>query len=193
MRRLFVGLLAAAATATAAQELPQTVELSRTTLQRCGDVQLRVFAGLINIGRAGLYLQDCGQHERVMGDVAKQYSVHLARSADGDRLTRMAREGLEENHTEATRDRLAATFSCMTGAYRDAEKGRRYDVRYLPGHGLQLWLDEELLADCPCGPDGARYFSIWFGDEPFNTEMKETLLEQARNAASRPPAGESAR
>lgn len=183
MRRLLAPALLALSAATPAQELPSSMEWDETTVQRCGEVTLRVFGGLITIGNAGLYLQDCARTDRIMDNVPQQFSVHLARDADGGRLTRMAREGLEDNLAEATRQQLTETFRCMTEAYRDAEAGRRYDVRYLPGHGLQLWLDDELLADCPCGPDGARYFSIWFGNDPFNAKMKEALLQQARRSA----------
>ena len=181
--RLLAPLLLALPAATPAQELPSSVDLDETTIQHCGDVKLRVFGGLITIGKAGLYLQDCARTDRIMDNVPQQFSVLLGRDADGERLTRMARDGLEDNLSESTRQQLDDTFRCMTEAYRDAETGRRYDVRYLPGHGLQLWLDDELLADCPCGPEGAGYFSIWFGNDPFNTKMKQALLQQARRTA----------
>ena len=67
----------------------------------------------------------------------------------------------------------------MNRAYRDAATGDRYDIEWRPDEGLRLRLNGETLAQCPAPSAAASYFSIWFGDAPFQSRTRDALLEQA--------------
>ncbi len=158
--------------------LEPSLSIEGRTLKLCGEVTLRAL-GLFKFGYGGLYLADCNDYTRVTGNVAKQWSVLLTRNAKGSKLSDIADEALEDNFNEQQLAALDSTFSCITDAYRDAAKGSQVDVRYIPGTGLQLLQDQELLADCGGGAGAAEYFRIWFGEKPFNKSLKKRILEQA--------------
>lgn len=180
-----IGLLSITATAQDDKDyrLPVQITAGDSQLQLCGEVALRAVLGIFKYGYGGLYLSKCADYENITGDVPKQWSVLLTRNADGETLTDIAEESLEDNFNDEQLAALDNTFSCITSAYTDTSKGGQIDVRYLPGTGLQLWRNEELSADCGGGAGAAEYFRIWFGDDPFNDSLKEDILEQAAAAS----------
>ncbi|MCG8464995.1 MAG: chalcone isomerase family protein [Xanthomonadales bacterium] len=171
-------LSAADLVATVVQEEPTPSDASfvnSDTLQECSRVKMRVFGGLITIGEASLHLSDCADAQRVLDPVPKQFSIDLSRDASAQRLQAMADDLIEENFSPRDKQR----FHCITQSYIDAEAGSRYDVRYIPKLGLQLWLDQQLLAHCPEDAKPEDYFAIWFGHKPFNKKLKQRLVQQA--------------
>lgn len=145
----------------------------------CSELELRV-AGLFRVGTAYLYLDQCeGASERVLESVPKQFSLHLARSFSGEDLAETARSTLRDNLGLGSDEDLPATLACMAEAYIDADDGDRYDVIYQPGEGLAMFLNNELLKTCEDSGDAAKYFMIWFGEQPFHRRMRDRLLEQA--------------
>lgn len=151
-------------------------------LTECASVPMRVFGGLINVGNALLYLHECRDATKILEAVPKQFTILLSRDAQGKYLQKQARNLLSKN-LDAN---LSARHFCpdLVNAYRDAEKGDRYDVEYRPGIGLELRLNHEVLAKCEDDKDTAQYFSIWFGEKPFNKGLKERLITQSLQKVS---------
>ena len=135
-----------------------------------------VVAGFLQVGLAELALTDCAHARAVLADLPKRYSITLARPIAGAALADSARELLRRNLGQAAD---LPAFECMNRAYRDAAKGDRYDIEWRPADGLRLRLNGETLARCPAPAAAATYFSIWFGDAPFQTRTRDALLEQA--------------
>ncbi len=145
----------------------------------CSELELRV-AGLFRVGTAYLYLDQCeGASERILESIPKQFSLRLARSFSGEDLADTARDTLKENLGLDSVDELPESLSCMASAYVDADDGDRYDVIYQPGEGLAMFLNDELLKTCEDSGDAAKYFMIWFGEQPFHRRMRDRLLQQA--------------
>ncbi len=177
-------LLAGINPAWADNKLAAQVQANDTTLELCAEVALRAL-GIFKFGYGGLYLADCADYDKVTGDIPKQWSVLLTRDAKGKKLTEIAEESLEDNFSAEQLAGLEKVFSCMTDAYQDTDDGGQIDVRYLPDTGLQLWRNTELTADCGGDAEAAGYFRIWFGEDPFNSSMKERILEQASDQADK--------
>ena len=135
-----------------------------------------VVAGFVQVGLAELALADCAHARTVLADLPKRYSITLARPIAGTALADSARELLRRNLGQAAG---LPAFECMNRAYRDAGKGDRYDIEWLPADGLQLRLNGETLARCPAPAAAATYFSIWFGEAPFQSRTRDALLQQA--------------
>lgn len=135
-----------------------------------------VVAGLVRVGRAELALADCADARRVLDDRPKRYSITLARPLTGDALADSARELLRRNLGTAA---SLPAFECMNRAYRDATQGDRYDIEWHPADGLRLRLNGRTLAQCPAPAAAAGYFSIWFGESPFQARTRDALLGQA--------------
>ncbi|MGY6589040.1 MAG: chalcone isomerase family protein [Wenzhouxiangella sp.] len=145
----------------------------------CSELELRV-AGLFRVGTAYLYLDQCeNASERILDSIPKQFSLRLARSFSGEDLADTARTTLKDNLGLDNIDELPETLACMAGAYVDADDGDRYDVIYQPGEGLAMFLNDELLKTCEDSGDAAKYFMIWFGEQPFHRRMRDRLLQQA--------------
>lgn len=145
----------------------------------CSELELRV-AGLLRVGTAYLYLDQCNDaSERILDSIPKQFSLRLARSFSGQDLAETARSALRDNLGLDSDDDLPETLACMANAYVDADDGDRYDVIYQPGEGLAMFLNDELLKRCDDTGDGAKYFMIWFGEQPFHRRMRDRLLQQA--------------
>lgn len=174
IRKLILSVMLSYATLSLANEsLPDQIAAGPTQLKRCAVVPMKVM-GFVRIGDAALYLDDCGSSERILDDIPKQFSISLKRDASGQRLKRMAEDLLADNLSTELLEQ--AQFNCVTEAYIDAEKGDQYDVRYLPEQGLELILNGEILASCPVQTSSPLYFSIWFGEDPFNKKLRDALL-----------------
>ena len=166
-------------------DLPQHISTASGKLDLCGAVTLRAL-GLIKFGYAGLYLDRCDDADELLqGSAAQQYSVLLTRDAKGEQLRDMAIDSLQDNFDASTLANLQQVFNCMTSAYNNTEEGSRIDVRYLPQQGLSMLVNGDLVADCGGDAEAAGYFSIWFGDDPFNASMRDKLLSQALASVKR--------
>ena len=151
-------------------------------LAQCAELELRV-AGLFRVGTALLYLDECGNAERILESVPKQFSLVLARDFSGSDLVDSARSTLKQNFGLSDADELPDVLQCLADAYIDADSGDRYDVIYRPDEGLGLYLNGDLVQSCEPASGAEKYFMIWFGEEPFHRRMRDRLLEQAREQA----------
>lgn len=148
-------------------------------LEHCSEVELKVM-GLFNVGTASLHMANCAEAERILEPVPKQFSLKLDRDMAGEDLIESANELLVENLDDVdSPEELPEELSCLANAYVDASDGERFDVVYEPEERLALYRDGELLTECPDQGRGHEYFTIWFGEEPFNERMKKRLLERA--------------
>ncbi|GAB4189584.1 MAG: hypothetical protein Tsb002_16740 [Wenzhouxiangellaceae bacterium] len=173
-------MLLAQSAAASDQRLPATTIVGENSLQRCAVVPMKVFA-FVKIGDAGLYLPKCSQAGDIMERIPKQFTIALSRDASGSRLQDMAEDLLEENLGDEVVDN--GLFDCITQFYIDASEDDLYDVRYIPQQGLELRLNDEILATCDDHDQAHLYFSIWFGEEPFNQRLKQALLERSQEQA----------
>ncbi len=151
-----------------------------TELTRCAELELRV-AGLLRVGTALLYLDQCSDAKRILEPVPKKFSLELARPFRGQDLVATARSTLKQNLALRDDEDLPAPLRCMADAYVDADSGDRYDVVFRPDNGLSMYLNGELLEQCDASSGAEKYFMIWFGEQPFHRRMRDRLLEQALN------------
>ena len=115
---------------------------------------------------------------KTIGDVAP------ARGRSGHREPVSRYAALADSARELLRRNLGTAaslpaFECMNRAYRDATQGDRYDIEWHPADGLRLRLNGRTLAQCPAPAAAAGYFSIWFGESPFQARTRDALLGQA--------------
>jgi len=153
------------------------------TLERCAEVELKVI-GLFNVGTASLHLADCADARRLLAPVPKMFSLELNRDISGDDLIESAKQLLIENLDLPARSALPEELACLADAYVDAQAGERFDVVYEPGRRLALYGNGALIRECPDRGRASDYFLIWFGDEPFNTRMRDRLIDRALRRAN---------
>ena len=63
--------------------------------------------------------------------------------------------------------------------YRDVKAGQRYAFSYVPGQGLEMELDGEVLGKVEDAEFAAAYMSIWLGPEPVSRDLQEGLFDPA--------------
>lgn len=113
----------------------------------------------------------------VRADVPKRLHLHMLRGVDSKKIVESIDEAFEKCSTmpletiAPERERFREAFSMEK-----LEDGQDIRFTWLPGAGLQISLDHEVL-DTIDSPAFARaFFEIYFGPSPVNDGMKEDLL-----------------
>ena len=148
--------------------------LGDAELRNCSTHEVEKF--FFDLGTAELNLANCADARDMLAPVTKQYAIRVSRPMDGEALADSAVKLLGRN-LGAGADHEA--FACMNEGYEDMQPGDRVEVSFLPGEGLLLRLNDRVLAECPSDDAGARYFAIWFGDEPFDEDLRDALTAKA--------------
>ncbi len=77
-----------------------------------------------------------------------------------------------ENDIKALQSRIDQ----IAAAYQKVSKGDRYELRYEPGTGTSLLLNDKLIVTIP-GVDFARaYLGIWLSEYPANKKFRDKIL-----------------
>ena len=146
-------------------------------LRNCSTHEVEKF--FFDLGTAELNLADCADAERMLAPVPKQYAIRVSRPMSGEALADSAAKLLDRNLGAGAEH---ASYACMNEGYEDMQPGDRVEVSFLPGEGLLLRLNDKVLAECPSDDAGARYFAIWFGEEPFDEGLRDALTSKASEA-----------
>lgn len=158
-------------------EFSESVTVAGTELELAGLSRLYykvIFTGAV----AGLYLEDAGNLDNVLlANAAKRLEFVYFGSLDADDFVVAANESLVENIDAAALEKLRPKIDAFNDLYVDIEKNDRYAISYIPGRGLELAHNGEVLGTIAGDTFANTYFHIWFGDKPFNKHLKKTLLK----------------
>jgi len=86
----------------------------------------------------------------------------------------MARNIGEEKAKSFTRE--LAAFNKL---YQDVKAGQRYTITFLPGKGLEMALDGQILGLVLGDAFGSAYLSIWLGPDPVSKGLQEGMFTPA--------------
>jgi len=126
---------------------------------------------------AGLYLETKSADPAVViaSVQAKRLVLQFVRDVSRDQIVDAWEEGFQKNGGKdlpGLRARIRKLDSFMT----DFRSGDALTFTYVPGSGVQIAVKGAALGTLP-GEDFARtFFSIWFGPDPPNEELKAGLL-----------------
>lgn len=132
-----------------------------------------IFTGAV----AGLYLNDKQHLDNVLADVPKRLEFFYFGGVDAEDFVEAANESLAKNLNTEKLENIRQEIDAFNSLYVDIEKNDRYAISYIPGGGLQLAHNGEVLGEVGDAEFAAAYFTIWFGDKPFNSHLKTNLLE----------------
>jgi len=177
---LLSGLLLIASTESHAAriegvEFSDRVTVADTELQLAGLAHLYykiIFTGAV----VGLYLQDPAQRDELLDGVPKRLEFVYFGSLDAGDFADAANESLSENLDPETLAKYRDQIDAFNDLYVDIEKNDRYAISHIPGRGLQLEHNGQVLGLVEGGEFANAYFRIWFGDKPFNRRLKTSLL-----------------
>lgn len=154
----------------------ETVTVNETTLQRVGTGS---FSWMFFKVYDGAYYQDAqNPRQPPLDNVAKRLVLQYHRKLTAEQFRKSGNGFLEKNLDPQTLDSLRDRLRKLNDAYKDVQKGDRYALTYLPGHGTTLALNGQPLVTIK-GQDFARaYFSIWLGEDPVKASFRDQLLQQ---------------
>jgi hypothetical protein len=173
---LFALLAPAQARTLAGVDLPDTVVVDGATL-RLNGMGLRAATALrVKAYVGGLYLEQPSSDGATVIDShqRKRVTMKFLRNIDRQRLTGGWAESLRKVRGKATEHSIAEFTSLIP----DVKTGDTMSFTWLPGVGLEVAMDEKVRGTVP-GDDFARaLFTVWFGPEPGDENLKRGMLGQ---------------
>lgn len=179
---LLIGMLCLGLSFSGQAATIEEVEFSDQTTVAGQKLQLaslaRLYYKIIFTGAvAGLYLTDKQHLDNVLADVPKRLEFVYFGGLDAEDFVEAANESLTKNLNPDQLERFSREIDAFNSLYVDIKKNDRYAISYIPGGGLRLAHNGEVLGEVGNAEFAAAYFTIWFGDTPFNNHLKTSLLE----------------
>jgi len=111
---------------------------------------------------------------------AKRAAIHMLRDVGADQFSDALMDGMKENHTEAEMKAFeprAKQLAAIMAAMKEAKKGMRITLDWLPAAGTQVTVDGKAAGAAIPGEDFYRaLLRIWLGETPVQADLKKALL-----------------
>lgn len=176
---LFIAFAAhAAEVAGVKMEEKATVENSSLSLNGAG-LRKRAFFQVYVIG---LYLPEkkAAAADVIGAPGAKRLAIHMLRDVGADQFGDALMDGMKDNHSEADMKALeprAKQLVAIMTEMKEAKKGMRITLDWLPGKGTQVGVDGKAVGAPIAGEDFYRgLLRVWLGDNPVQGDLKKALL-----------------
>jgi hypothetical protein len=154
---------------------PAQINNTKIQLKLCSQAELKAFR-LIHVGNAALYLEDCNKLSDIFSTTPKRlrflYDTTIPSKAFREASYEYLKINLGEKYSQ-----WKTSFDQFNNNYQDIKAGDYYDLIYDPLTGLLLQLNGKDLATIQDRDIGLAYLNVWFGNEPFSTDLKKTLLK----------------
>ncbi len=125
---------------------------------------------------AALYLGEGASVADVLQDVPKRLELNYFYAIKGSDFGKAADHILANNLGTEALQRLRSRLDRLHALYEDVQPGSRYSLTYIPGKGTELALDNVRKGTIEGADFAAAYFSIWLGDKPIDTSLRDQLL-----------------
>jgi len=170
----FLVLAPAQARKLAGVDLPDTAVVDGATLKLNG-MGLRAATALrVKAYVGGLYLEQPTSDGATVIDSRqrKRVTMKFLRGIDRHRLT----SGWAESLRKVGGKTLEPSIAQFTSLIPDVKHGDTMSFTWRPGVGLEVAMDEKVRGAVP-GDDFARaLFTVWFGPEPGDVNLKDGML-----------------
>lgn len=157
--------------------LPDQLNLAQQELQLNG-AGLRKKA-IIKVYACGLYLPGAEQNAATILADSSAIAIRMHfiyRKVDNEKLIAAWNEGFEAAGVTQT---MAAEITQFNSFFtQPAVKGDVYDISYLPGTGIQVTMNGELVGTVENPAFRSAVFSIWLGQNTALPKLKTQLLNQ---------------
>ena len=176
---LVIGMVVSPQLTVASQEpassFDTTFETETGTLSLSGAGVLK-YLGFIRIYNGALYLPPDVKGTDALLDVPKRLEVEYLRPFKSEDFGTATIAGMRKNVDPDTFSRLEAQIHAHNRLYPDIRRGDRVSLTYIPSVGTEVAVNG-VAKGTIAGTDFARaLFSLWLGDNPFDTGFKRALL-----------------
>lgn len=160
-------------TSALADESVSFAEIEQMGWSECTRSDVRALR-FIRVGEASLSKPDCSEGELLEPPMRLEFGYF--RDVPGDAFGKAADNFLRKNMSDDTYNEFSVRFDEFNQQYVDIGDGDTYSLTYLENGELVLGLNgTELYRES--GHEFAElYFTIWFGDDPYATRLKNNLL-----------------
>jgi Chalcone isomerase-like len=153
----------------------ETISFEQNEVRLRGEALLQ-WMGMVKLYAGALYLPEDHPADHWDEEVPMVLELAYFRAINavdfGTASDRLLRQALSEGAYQALAERLQALYSL----FRDVKPGDRYALKYLPGAGTELYLNNTFLGRV-VGDDFAKaYFGIWLGEKPLSKDFRDQLL-----------------
>ena len=130
----------------------------------------------------GLYLPEkkASAADAIAAAGPKRVAMHMLRDVGASQFGDALNDGMKENHSEAEMKALEPRIKQLLeamNAIKDAKKGMRITLDWVPAGGTQLTVDGKPVGAPIPGEDFFRaLLKIWLGEHPVQDDLKKALL-----------------
>ncbi len=149
------------------------IDTEHGELAKCSQTEISVMK-FINIADAALYSSDCSRLPELTHNLQLSFIYH--REIAGEDFIEASETLLKRNLSDAEFSKIKTDLDEFNAAFESVAEGDRYDIRRNQT-GLSLFKNGRLISEHDSMTLGQSYYQIWFGDKPFNDNLKQSLLE----------------
>lgn len=153
-------------------QLEPSVRYQETDYQLCAKQRVTK-ALLFDVVDVGVYYPDCKQAADIFDDQPKLLRFSYLRDVTGDQFTEGADDFLRDNLEPPEKDQCLTYFNEFNTVYKDVTDGDYYDLFVLPEQGLDLYLNNQQLAQSDNSGCALPYLNIWFGEESMDGDFED--------------------
>jgi hypothetical protein len=132
---------------------------------------------VVKVYLVGLYKPAGVPVDQVLQDVPKRLEYYFFVDMKASDFQDTGFQLMAQNVGEEKARSLMKELEIFNSFYRDVKAGQRYAFSYVPGQGLEMELDGDVLGKVEDAEFAAAYMSIWLGPEPVSRGLQEGLFD----------------
>ena len=151
------------------------IDVSGAELVLNGQGVLR-YKRIIPVYDAALYLPADTAPDEVLARITRRLVVVYRTGAKAKRFADAGDTVLARNVSPAAIGAIQERLDRINALYPDPEKGDRCAITFVPGKGTELSFNGKSLGWIEGDDFAEAYFSIWLGEQPASTALRDDLL-----------------
>jgi hypothetical protein len=132
---------------------------------------------LVNVYLVGLYKPVEVPVDQVLQNVPKCLDFYFFVDMQASDFQDTGLQLMAQNVGEEKARSLMQELEEFNSFYRDVKAGQRYVFTYVPGGGLEMALEGEVLGKVASDEFAAAYLSIWLGPNPVSKSLQEGMFD----------------
>lgn len=159
-----------------AEQLPQIIEHQSHQYQLCKKFTLR-YGFIIKVADIGWYAPNCDLQKPILEAPNKIIRFHYFKDVSAQFFKTSAEKYFKLNlaHSELT-ELLLPTLKKFNEGYSNIKSGDYYDLVHTDNSNLSLLKNNIPVVTTHGSEFAAKYFNIWFGNQPISTKLKQAFM-----------------
>jgi hypothetical protein len=134
---------------------------------------------LVKVYLVGLYKPGQEPVSRILEDIPKRLEFYFFVEMKASDFQDTGFELMAQNIGQEKARTFAKELAAFNELYRDVAAGSRYTISHLPGKGLEMALNDQVLGIVEGDDFANAYLSIWLGPNPVSASLQEEMFDPA--------------